>query len=278
MSAANGNAFLTPRHGHRPAPTANVLVVVALVVAGLGFATLRSGPATGTSTSDVRVTAAATSTSSAADPATGSKPADSGQVVADWWTASDVTQDLPAGTGPVALPRGSQRVDGYWLGYPHSLTGAVAAAVEYARHSQCLDLACVDANHRMIISPDWPQGRARSLEGMKLNRKTIGLPDGVAVPAGASVAVSPMAFRLDADVSGPDLGAQTPQVRVMLLVYQNLAGPTIRPTNRVLVLPVPLHWDGHRWVIVHGDRNYHQYGAMPGTPKAQSLGWRDIVS
>jgi hypothetical protein len=72
-----------------------------------------------------------------------------------------VPDDLPAPDGrPVQLPRGRSNVEGIATGYPRTLRGAVAAAVEYTRFLGPLDEAQAQRMLRVFIDPDWAGGQA----------------------------------------------------------------------------------------------------------------------
>lgn len=198
---------------------------------------------------------------------------------ADLWREAGITDDLPVDATPATLPRGTRTVGTWRLDYPRTTSGAVAAAVEYVSHSGCLTPTCVDDLLAHAFSPAWTGARAKVTGGMRDNRRELGIPDGSPVPAAATAAISPMAYQLDTDPREGHESALTPQVRVVLLCYQGIAGPAIAPANRILVIPATLRWDGTTFKIVPGDRSYNtQLGARPGTPAARALGWRDFIA
>jgi hypothetical protein len=154
----------------------------------------------------------------------------------------------------------------------------VAAAVEYVSHAGCLSQKCADDLTRWAFSARWEQAHTQVLADMRANRKELGIPEHAAVPAGAASGISALAYQLDTDPRPGPAGDLTAQVRVVLLCYQGIAGPAISPTNRILVIPVPLHWDGTTFVIVPGDRSYTGLGARPDTPQARANGWHDFIA
>jgi hypothetical protein len=190
-----------------------------------------------------------------------------------------VVDDLPPGGQVAMLPRGTRTVGTLRTGYPLTLRGAVAAAVEYTGQGGCLDTTCLDALTRVTHDPDWTDGRAQGLAGARKVRALLGIPDGQPVPAGTVFTPTPMAYQVTPVRAGTiPAGDHTPRVRVMLLVYVALAGPAISPRNLLLALPSNLHWTGGDWKLTAGDGTYPELVAEPGTPRATALGWRDFAA
>jgi hypothetical protein len=271
------NHFLTPTRP-RTRTTAVVVVVIAVLAAAVVVTRLQPWQAT-------RATRAQGQTQVQARdvPAPGTAPAASSPAPAD--AASDgVVDDLPPAGHVAVLPRGSKTVGTFRTGYPRTLRGAVAAAVEYAGHSGCLDTACVDALTRAALDPAWTDGQAEELAGTRKARAMLGIPEGQPVPTGAVLTTTPMAYQIlpapaDTVPAKTDHAADhTPRVRVMLLIYAAMAGPAISPRNTLFALPANLHWTGGDWKLTAGDRSYPELVAQPGTPQATALGWREFVA
>jgi hypothetical protein len=194
-------------------------------------------------------------------------------------TAEEVVDDLPPSGQVAVLPRGTRTVGTFRTGYPLTLRGAVAAAVEYTGHGGCLDAACVQALTQATRDAAWTDGPTETLAGARKVRALLGIPDGQPVPAGTVFTPTPMAYQVTpvrADTI--PAGDHTPRVRVMLLVYVALAGPAISPRNLLLALPSNLHWTGGDWKLTAGDGTYPELVAEPGTPRATALGWRDFAA
>jgi hypothetical protein len=277
------NTFLTPvRPRYRAAALCTALTVTVIAVAAV-VAVRLSGTGTGTATGSGWAATAVSSPGTAADPASISAgPSASAAPVPDR-AVSPVVDDLPAGSGVVALPRGTRNVATIRTGYPLTMRGAVAAAVEYTTHSGCLDQECVDAMTAAALDTTWTEGRAVFTAGMRHGRSTLGIPGHSRVPAGAMTTPTPMAFQIagipaNSAAAAAQAGDDAPRVRVLVLTYLAMAGPAISPRNTVVVLPVTLRWTGTDWKLVDGDQSYPELAARPGTPQAAALGWRDFIA
>jgi hypothetical protein len=271
------NDFLTPTRPRTRGITV-VVVVVAVCAAAVAVTGLRPWQVTGSigSPSVGRAQAPGVPVPGAAPGA--SLPAPSGAA------SADVVDDLPPAGQVAVLPRGTTTVGTFRTGYPRTLRGAVAAAVEYTGHGGCLDTACVDALTRAALDPAWTRGRAEELAGTRKARAMLGIPEGQPVPAGAVLTPTPMAYQIlpapaDTVPANSDPAADHgPRVRVMLLLYAAMAGPAISPRNTLFALPANLHWTDGDWKLTAGDRSYPELVAQPGTPQAAALGWREFAA
>jgi hypothetical protein len=199
--------------------------------------------------------------------------------------AAEVSDDLPAADGrPVQLPRGRSTVEGIATGYPQTLRGAVAAAVEYTRFLGPLDESQADRLARVVADPDWASGREIAFRGMRKDRQTLGLPASGVVPSGASMSFSPMAFQVTSQlptIQDPsDQAVSATRVEVLVLAYAYLSGPAINPVSKVAVLPMTMTWTHGDWKLYSPDTttSYTHLRAIPGTPTATALGWREFLS
>jgi hypothetical protein len=266
-----GNDFLAParRRGRVAAGVGLAVMAFAVVLATTGLPPWRT-------TGDATISAPpATSPGERASSgsAPGSAPAPSPDADAG------VMDDLPPQGQVTVLPRGTRRVGTFRTGYPMTLRGAVAAAVEYTGQAGCLDVPCVDALTRAALDPAWTAGRGEELAGARKARAMLGIPERQPVPAGAVLTPTPMAYQLAPVPAGAiPAGDRSPRVRVMLLIYAAMAGPAITPRNTLTALPATLHWTGGDWKLTAGDRSYPELVAQPGTPQAAALGWRDFAA
>jgi hypothetical protein len=266
-----GNDFLTQTRtrGRTTAAVVAAAMVLTVVAVASGWQPWRATPTATTAAPGQAQTSRAPALDAALPPSTPGPTVPSAGVVDDLPPLGEVT----------VLPRGRGRVGTFRTGYPMTLRGAIAAAVEYTGQAGCLDAACVDAFTRAALDPAWTAGRAEELAGTRKTRAMLGIPEGQPVPAGAVLTPTPMAYQL-APIP-PDTipaGDRSPRVRVMLLVYVALAGPAISPRNTLVALPATLHWTGGDWKLTAGDRSYPELVAQPGTPQAAALGWRDFAA
>lgn len=265
------NDFLTPTRPRTRTTAVVVVVIAVLATAVLVVARVQPWQAT-------RAAGAPSQVQAPDVPVPGTAPAASSSTVVDA-VSGDVVDDLPPAGQVAVLPRGTTRVGTFRTGYPRTLRGAVAAAVEYAGHGGCLDAACVRALTQATRDPAWTSGLSEGLDGARKVRAMLGIPEGQPVPAGAVFTATPMAYQVAPVRPGTvPAGDHTPRVRVMLLIYVALAGPAISPRNVLLALPSNLHWTGGDWKLTAGDGAYPALVAQPGTPQAAALGWRDFAA
>jgi hypothetical protein len=261
-----GNDFLTPSRG-RGGLALGVAVVCGLAVTVVGVQAVWHG-------SPSNATTGSAAPASPTSPASASPPVV--QAVAD---------DVPVADGrPVELPRGRSKVEGVATGYPRTLRGAVAAAVEYTRFLGPLDEAHADRLARVVSDPDWADRTTATLQGMRRSRSGIGLPATGEVPAGASLSFSPMAFQisslLPAIQDASDAVVSPTRVEVLVLAYAYVSGPAINPVSRVAVLPMTMTWSHGDWKLYAPDTttSYAHLSAVPGTPQATAQGWREFLA
>jgi len=148
-------------------------VVVILMAAGL-FSDSDSGGQTGQAGPTNEVTSPST-TPLAAGAASEAAPADQ-----------------------VMLPVGSDQVDGYPVGFPHTDLGAAATLVEFNRAQIGFDYDQSAAIARVYAAPDDPDAvEARSSEAVANRRQQLGVPATGDPAAPAAFALTPFAFTID---------------------------------------------------------------------------------
>ena len=173
--------------------------------------------------------------------------------------------------GPVKLVRGRRLVAGMYLGYPHSVRGAVSAAAEYMTQiCSTLDPDRSAAVLRLAADPSYPDGPAQFAQGTIGNRGQLGLPTSGPAPRGASVALVPVDYQLR-DVSAG-------RVTVLLLADYTTTLPTGSRT-RIGVFPLRLHWATSDWRILRPEpsADYTALAAQPGSVDAVTKGWQAIT-
>jgi hypothetical protein len=174
---------------------------------------------------------------------------------------------IPPLTSPVPVVPGAEQVDGVSLGYPHTLTGAVSAAVAFTTAIfSTLDPGQAAQMMRVVADPSFPQGPAQVAEGVTGIRESLGLPAGGPVPQGVSWAVSPVECQVR--------DAGTDRVTVLLLMDLISTVPGAGYITRASVFPVAVHWAAGDWkVLPTPATSYARLIAVPGTGQASSLGW-----
>lgn len=180
----------------------------------------------------------------------------------------------PGNTGPLQLVQGDKLINGVSVGYPHSMIGAVSAAVEYWRQvGSTLDPDRAAAVGRLVADPSWSDAPQQLAAGPISARKVLGVATGGPVPAGASVILAPVEYQLRS-VSGDN-------VQVLLLATYTTSSPSQGPQTRMGVYPLQLHWAASGdWKIPAPSGNdttdYSSLVAEPGSVQASAYGWQEL--
>jgi hypothetical protein len=177
----------------------------------------------------------------------------------------------PALASPVRVVPGAHDVVGLFLGYPHTLVGAVSAAAAYTPAIiGTLDPDRATHIMRMVADPSFSQGTAQAAEGIASIRESLGLAAGGPVPQGYAWAVRP----LECQVRG--IGRD--RVTVLLLLDLISVVPGAGTITRASVFPVAVHWAAGDWRILPTPAtSYARLTAAPGSQQAASLGWLQLT-
>jgi hypothetical protein len=180
------------------------------------------------------------------------------------------THKAHALTSPVQLVQGQQLINGVYLGYPHSTTGAVSAAVEFlATIGSTLDPDRAAAVMRMTADPTYSNAPEQAAEGAVNDRKSLGLPASGSVPAGASLETEPIEYQVRSVTAH--------RVTVLLLCDFVATMPSGGTQTTIGVFPVRLHWTANDWKILPPKTtSYADLTAEPGSPQAAELGWYSL--
>jgi hypothetical protein len=172
--------------------------------------------------------------------------------------------------GPVQLVQGRELINGVYLGFPHSIAGAVSAAAGFLTAiGSTLDPDRAAAVMRMAADPAYQDGPQQAAEGAVNDRKDLGLPASGPLPQGASLQVQPAEYQLR--------GVTTDQVTVLLLCDFTATVPGQGTQTRIGVFPVPLHWYAGDWkILAPGTASYAGLAAEPASPQAAALGWQEL--
>lgn len=188
-------------------------------------------------------------------------------------------QPLPAASselGAVTLLQGDAPVAGVYLGFPHSIVGAISAAGEYlADLASTLDPDRAAAVHRLIADPAAdPHAPDLSAQSVGRLRARFNLPTAGPLAPTVSFVVTPSMYQLR-DLAGDE-------VLVLVLgtvTFTNLQGAT----TTTGVFPMHMHWDptvaDWRLLRLGGrDEDYASLAAQPGSPEADSKGWQPLIA
>lgn len=185
------------------------------------------------------------------------------------------TDGLPAaGTQPpLRLVRGTTVVGGVSVGYPHTLTGAVSAAVEYLTQvGSTLESKRAAEIGRVIANSSFGDAAAYFGQGPINSRRTLGLPESGPVPPGASMTLGAVAYQIrDADGE---------RVTVLLLGYLTTTTPTAGIQTRLGVFPLLMAWSGRDWKVSNRPADAPDFAELrhqPGTAQALAAGWQDFL-
>ncbi len=180
----------------------------------------------------------------------------------------------PGDTGPLQLIQGDKLINGVSVGYPHSMIGAVSAAVEYWRQiGSTLDPDRAAAVGRLIADPSWSAAPQQLAVGPISARKALGLAVDGPVPAGASVILAPVEYQLRS--------TSADNVQVLLLATYTTSSPSQEPQTRMGVYPLQLHWAASGdWKIPapsgSDTTDYSSLVAEPGSVQASAYGWQEL--
>lgn len=176
------------------------------------------------------------------------------------------------GNGPLVPLHGSAVVSGVSVGYPHSLVGAISAAVEYwSQVGSTLDPARARTIGKLIADPSWKGAVAQLAAGPVSTRQGLGLPVNGPAPAGASVVLTPVEYQVRS--SSADAAV------VLLLSYYTTTLPSQPSNTRVGVYPLSMRWDGADWKVLTPDAStdYSDLEAQPGSSEATADGWHPLA-
>lgn len=178
----------------------------------------------------------------------------------------------PADLGALTVTPGSGLVEGISVGYPHTLPGAVSAAVEYwAQHGSNLDPERARTIAQVIADPAW-QGASETFANGAVNlQKGLGLQGEGDVPAGYSVALAPAGYQLREPAND--------QVLVLLLSYLTTQTPTTGTKSAVGVFPALMRWVDGDWKMAefHDGDQYVPLARTPNTQEAAAAGWKGLM-
>ena len=174
-------------------------------------------------------------------------------------------------SGPLQVVTGSELVNGVYLGFPHTSTGAVSAA-DYVTGEvfSTLDPDRAAAVMRLTAAPSYGDAPQQAAHGAVADRQALGIAVSGPVPAGYSLLVQPQEYQAR-DV-------QADKVTVLLLCDFTTTQPAAGTQTRIAVIPVQMTWAQADWKVASfGTGSDTTLGADPFSAQAASLGWQELL-
>lgn len=159
---------------------------------------------------------------------------------------------------------------GIRAGFPHTLEGAVSAAVQDWTWAACdLDPASMKVIGRVIAAPSWRGGPAALAAGARRTRVALGLAAAGSVPAAVRVTFTAVEYQVR--------DASRHHVTVLLLAHYTAAVPGHQFRASAGVYPVTMRWAHGDWKLAApGGPDYSWLDARPGSPQAAASGWHRL--
>ena len=212
----------------------------------------------------------------AVSPGSG-QPQDSGSAFPASPATAARTSSPPAGkagrsiSGPLQVVNGGELVNGVYLGFPHSSTGAVSAA-DYVVGEvfSTLDPDRAAAVMRLTAAPAYADAPQQAAQGAVADRQDLGIAASGPVPAGYSLLVEPEEYQTR-DVHADSLTA-------LLLCDFTTTQPGAGTQTQIAVFPVQMTWAQADWkVAAFGAGGGAALAADPFCAAAASLGWQELL-
>ena len=181
------------------------------------------------------------------------------------------TSPSPPLDGPLEVIQGRELINGVYLGFPHSTTGAVSAADDVVSEVfSTLDPDRAAAVMRLTADPSYANAPRQAAQGAASDRQALGIPATGPVPAGYSLLVQPVEYQ------ARDVTAD--HATVLLLCDFTSTQPGTGTQTRVAVFPVRMRWAQADWKVASfGTSTDASLAAEPFSPQAASLGWQQLL-
>lgn len=176
------------------------------------------------------------------------------------------------GRNSLTILTGESDKNGVGVGYPHTMQGAVSAAVEFTSQVlSTLDAKRAEDVAAVANDPEAGYDPADVAANIAAIREDMGLPATGEVPDGASMVTAPVAYQLRDETDD--------QMMVLLLCYVTKNNGTDEPTEETAVYNMPMAWNGDDWKSVRSndDTDYTDLIAKPGSDDAREKGWKEIT-
>jgi hypothetical protein len=177
------------------------------------------------------------------------------------------------GVGPITVLAGRELVNGVYLGYPHTLQGAVSAADQFmTQYLSTLDPDRGAAIARLAADPAFTNAPTTLAAAVETEREGLGIAATGQVPANYALATTPVEYQLR--------NASSDAATVLLLADVTSSTPATGTATNIAVLTVAMHWDGADWKLLSppdGDPYLH-LAAQPDSAQAAQFGWADLLN
>jgi hypothetical protein len=177
----------------------------------------------------------------------------------------------PPLTGPLAVIRGRQLINGVYLGFPHTTAGAVSAAADVVSEVfSTLDPDRAAAVMRLTAAPSYTGAPQQAAQGAASDRQALGVPAAGPVPDGYSLLVQPVEYQARNVAAG--------HVTVLLLCDFTSTQPGTGTQTQVAVFPVRVRWAQGDWKVASfGTGSDAGLAAEPFSAQAAALGWQELL-
>jgi len=177
----------------------------------------------------------------------------------------------PAAARPLPLVAGSRLVNGMYTWYPHSIAGAVSAAVEFVTElGSTLEPDRAATIARLAADPSYSGAAQAAALGAVSTRRQLGLPAAGPPPAGTAVLLVPVMYQLRNVTAG--------RLTVLLLFnYTETVPSGIR--EHLGVTAAHMNWTPAGWRLLPPARSDPSAPlATPGTADATAKGWEAMTN
>jgi hypothetical protein len=174
-------------------------------------------------------------------------------------------------SGPLQVVMGSELVNGVYLGFPHSSTGAVSAA-DYVTGEvfSTLDPDRAAAVMRLTAAPSYTDAAQQAAQGAVADRQGLGIAAPGPVPAGYSLLVQPQEYQAR--------NVHADSVTVLLLCDFTTTQPGADTQTRIAVFPVRMTWAQADWKVASfGAGGDAALAADPFSAAAAARGWQELL-
>ncbi len=180
---------------------------------------------------------------------------------------------VPPGPPPLVLVAGSRLVNGLYLDYPHSVAGAVSAAVEFVTElDSTLDPDRAATIARLTADPSYGAAPVAAARGVTGTRQRLGLPAAGPLPPGTAVSLVPAMFQVR--------NATASKLTVLLLFDYTATVPR-GVWEHLGAMAVTMHWTPAGWRLLKPDApdgpDAPALIATPGTAAAIADGWKAMT-
>lgn len=172
---------------------------------------------------------------------------------------------------PLQVLAGARVVEDVAVGYPHTPTGAVSAAVYYwSQLTSTLDLARAATVIRLAADPAWVGADTEILHGRIKTRELLGVPASGPITGYASVLYTAQMYQISA--------VSADSMNILLLGYYQKNTAAGEESTSAILFPTRVRWTNGDWKLpaqtLPSDPSLF---ARPGTAEATAKGWQPLI-